>query len=92
MVAIAATSTDLVLWTAPSFEANFGFWFHVIGHSTVAVLPVEYVLRLWSTPVAGPDRSARHRRWRYALTSVDTIDAAALAPSAVSAGLPQAMG
>ena len=57
MVAIA-TLTDLVLWTAPSFEANFGFWFHVIGHSTVAAFLVECVLRLWSTPVAGPDGSA----------------------------------
>ena len=81
---VAINSTSLILWTVPSFRADFDVWFHVIEHITVAVFVVEYVLRLWSAPEADSDGSAWRQRWRYVRSPVALIDAAALAPSLAS--------
>ena len=82
LVAVVATnSTSLILWTVPRFRVEYGVWFQVFEDITVAVFLVEYVMRLWSAPEAGPDESAWRQRWRYVRSPVALIDAAALAPS-----------
>ena len=50
---VVINSTSLILWTVPSFRADFDVWFHLIEDITVAVFLVEYALRLWSAPEAG---------------------------------------
>lgn len=82
---VAINSTSLILWTVPRFRASHDFWFHLIEDITVAVFLVEYALRLWSAPEADLDGSAWRQRWRYVISPVALIDAAALAPSAVAA-------
>ena len=89
---VVINSTSLILWTVPSFRANFDVWFHSIEHFTVAVFLVEYALRFWSAPEAEPEGSAWGQRWRYAVSPVALVDAAALAPSAVAAVLLLATG
>ena len=82
---VVINSTSLILWTVPSFRADFDVWFHLIEDITVAVFLVEYALRLWSAPEAGLGGSPWRQRWRYVISPVALIDAAALAPSAVAA-------
>ncbi len=82
---VVINSTSLILWTVPSFRADFDFWFRLIEDITVAVFLAEYALRLWSAPEAGLGGSPWRQRWRYVISPVALIDAAALAPSAVAA-------
>ena len=82
---VAINSTSLILWTVPRFRASYDFWFHLIEDITVAVFLVEYALRLWSAPEADPGTPVWRQRWRYVVSPVALIDAAALAPSAVAA-------
>ena len=78
---IVINSTSLILWTVPSFRAEYGVWFQVVEDITVAVFLAEYVMRLWCAPEADPSGSAWRQRWRYVRSPVALIDAAALAPS-----------
>ena len=89
---VAINSTSLILWTVPHFRADFDFWFHAIEYFTVAVFLVEYALRFWSAPEAEPHGSAWSQRWRYVVSPVALIDAAALAPSVMAVGLLLATG
>lgn len=89
---VAINSTSRILWAVPSFRADFAIWFHSIEHVTVAVFLVECVLRFWSAPEAEPHRSHLGQWWRYAVSPVALIIAAAPAPSALAAGLLLATG
>ncbi len=82
---VAINSISLILWTVPRFRASHDFWFHLVEDITVAVFLVEYALRLWTAPEADPGGSPWRQRWRYVVSPVALIDAAALAPSAVAA-------
>lgn len=84
---VAINSTSLILWTVPSFRADFDLWFHLVEDVTVAVFLAEYALRLWSAPEADSEGSPWRQRWRYVVSPVALIDAAALAPSAVAAAM-----
>ena len=84
---VAINSTSLILWTVPGFRADFDLWFHLVEDVTVAVFLAEYALRLWSVPEADSESSPWRQRWRYVVSPVALIDAAALAPSAVAAGM-----
>ena len=84
---VAINSTSLILWTVPGFRADFDLWFHLVEDVTVAVFLAEYALRLWSAPEADSEGSPWRQRWRYVVSPVALIDAAALAPSAVAAGM-----
>lgn len=53
----------------------------------MAVFLAEYALRLWSVPEADLNGSASRQRWRYVVSPMAVIDAAALALSAVAAGM-----
>ena len=84
---VAINSTCLILWTVPSFRADFDLWFHLVEDVTVAVFLAEYALRLWSAPEADSEGSPWRQRCRYVVSPVALIDAAALAPSAIAAGM-----
>ena len=59
---VAINSTSLILWTVPSFRADFDTWFRLVEDFTVAVFLAEYALRLWAAPEASADRSAWPQR------------------------------
>ena len=84
---VVINSTSLILWTVPGFRADFDVWFHLVEDVTVAVFLAEYALRLWSAPEADSEGSPWRQRWRYVVSPVALIDAAALAPSAIAAGM-----
>ena len=47
---VAINSTSLILWTVPSFRADFDTWFRLVEDFTVAVFLAENALRLWAAP------------------------------------------
>ena len=82
---IVINSASLILWTVPGLGTDYDFWFHLVEHCTVAVILIEYGMRLWVAPEADRQTAAWRQRWRYVSSPIALVDAAAVAPSAVAA-------
>ena len=82
---ILINSASLILWTVPALGRSYSLWFHIVEYCTVAVFFVEYALRFWAAPEANPEGRDWRQRWKYVISPVALIDAAALYPSAAAA-------
>jgi voltage-gated potassium channel len=87
---ILASAVTIVLETLEDAVQSFGWLFRLVEAVTVAVMVVEYALRLW----AAPEREAMgaRRPWdarrRYATSFVGVVDLLAALPALVALVVP----
>ena len=70
----------VMLESVQSIEASFGRELHLFDMVSVAIFSIEYLLRLWSSPVGRPEHPPLLARLRYAFSFFGMVDLLAVAP------------
>ena len=80
IILILASSTALVLTSEPSLEKRYGSLFSLLEALASLIFLVEYLLRLWSSPEAGPQQDAWWMRVRYIFSFMGLVDLSSFLP------------
>lgn len=70
----------VMLESVKSIELSYARELHAFDLVSVAIFSVEYLLRLWSSPVGRPDSSPTIARIRYMFSFFGMVDLLAVAP------------
>jgi voltage-gated potassium channel len=70
----------VMLESVETIERSMGRLFQIVDMISVGVFSLEYLLRLWSSPVSHPEHSRARARLRYAFTFFGLVDLLAIAP------------